>query len=213
VIPLLHDFAGERVLVFGGGPVGARRARTFATEATVVVVSPAFTERSFGDAERVRARPRPADVADWVERVGPALVVAATDDEAVNDAVAAAARERGLPFNRADRSGERDHRNVAVPSIVRDDPVVVGLSTGAPALTRELRERIEGEVGGAGDLAALIGRLRADLREEYPPESRRAALRAVVSSDDVWKALGSGDAKMEQIVVEIVSTELGESPW
>jgi precorrin-2 dehydrogenase/sirohydrochlorin ferrochelatase len=213
VIPLLHDFAGERVLVFGGGPVGARRARTFATEATVVVVSPAFADRSFGDAERVRARPRPADIVDWVERVGPALVVAATDDEAVNDAVAAAARERGLPFNRADRSGGRDHRNVAVPSIVRDDPVVVGLSTGAPALTRELRERIEGEVGGAGDLAALIGRLRADLREEYPPESRRAALRAVVSSDDVWKALGSGDAKVEQIVVEIVSTELGESPW
>ena len=27
MIPLLHDFADERVLVFGGGPVGARKAR------------------------------------------------------------------------------------------------------------------------------------------------------------------------------------------
>ncbi len=213
MIPLLHDFTGERVLVFGGGPVGARRARTFAEEADVVVVSPAFADREFGGASLVRARPAPADVAGWVERVGPALVVDATDDEAVNDAAAAAARERGLPYNRADRSGERDHRNVAVPAIVREDPVVVGLSTGSPALTRELRRRVEREVEGAGQLAALTARLREDLREEYTAEERRAALRAVVRSDAVWKDLGSPDSKVEQIVVEIVSAQLGDSPW
>ncbi|WP_254535565.1 precorrin-2 dehydrogenase/sirohydrochlorin ferrochelatase family protein [Halomarina litorea] len=213
MIPLLHDLRGERVLVFGGGPVGARRARTFAEEAAVVVVSPAFADRSFGDASLVRARPAPEDVAGWVGRVAPALVVAATDDEAVNDAAASAARERGLPYNRADRSGGRDHRNVAVPSIVRDGDVVVGLSTGSPALTRELRKRVEGEVEGAGELASLTARLREDLREEYGPEERREALRAVVSSERVWKALGSGDAKAKQIVVEIVSAQLGDSPW
>ena len=213
MIPLLHDLTGERVLVFGGGSVGARRARTFAEEATVVVISPAFGDREFGGASLVRARPSPADVDGWIERAAPALVVAATDDEAVNDGVAAAARERGLPFNRADRSGERDHRNVAVPSIVRDGPVVVGLSTGSPALTRELRTRVEREVDGAGELAALTARLREDLRDEYSREERRTALRAVVRSERVWKALGSGDAKVDQIVVEIVTEQLGDSPW
>jgi precorrin-2 dehydrogenase/sirohydrochlorin ferrochelatase len=212
MLPLLHDLAGETVLVLGGGRVGARRARTFAAESEVLVVSPAFVDRSFGDARRVRAAPGPDVVAGWVERVAPALVVAATDDPAVNDAAERAARERGLLYNRADRAGERDASNVAVPSILRDGEVVVGLSTGVPALTKVLRQRVEREVEGAGELARLTAELRRDLRDQYPPERRRAALRAVVRSDEVWKALGDGVANPEQIVDEIVSQELGESP-
>jgi len=45
VIPLFHDFTDETVLVFGGGPVGARKARRFAAEADVVVVSPGVRGR------------------------------------------------------------------------------------------------------------------------------------------------------------------------
>ncbi|MFD1685676.1 precorrin-2 dehydrogenase/sirohydrochlorin ferrochelatase family protein [Halobellus litoreus] len=113
MIPLYHDFTGETVLVFGGGPVGARKARRFAAEAHVVVVSPDFVDReddweadesADGAVALVRARPAPADVEAWLDRTAPALVVAATDDDAVNDAVAAAARRRGLLLNRADSS-------------------------------------------------------------------------------------------------------------
>ncbi len=82
MIPLMHDFEGETVLVVGGGPVGARKARTFATEASVVVLSPEFADRAFADAEKVRAAPDPEDAEEWVERTDPALVVAATDDSA-----------------------------------------------------------------------------------------------------------------------------------
>lgn len=223
--PLLHDFEGERVLVFGGGTVGARRARTFgAAGAEVIVVSPAFADADFGGATRIRAAPDPppdvdpaaADrdrdtVAGWLDRIAPALVVAATDDGDVNDAVAAAADARGTLCNRADRSGARDPGRVAVPSTVRAGPVVVGVSTGAPALTRVLRERLEGTVRSAGELAPLVGRLRERLREAgVPPERRRAVLRRVVRSDRVWKDLGSGTPKPEQTVDEIVSEELGE---
>ncbi|QCC46796.1 precorrin-2 dehydrogenase/sirohydrochlorin ferrochelatase family protein [Halobellus limi] len=112
MIPLYHDFTGETVLVFGGGPVGARKAGRFAAEARVVVVSPEFDEgrdweadeTAEGEIARVRARPTPDGVDAWIARTGPVLVVAATDDGAVNDAVAAAARDRGLLVNRADSS-------------------------------------------------------------------------------------------------------------
>jgi precorrin-2 dehydrogenase/sirohydrochlorin ferrochelatase len=211
VQPLLHDFEGERVLVFGGGMVGARRVRTFrAAGAEVVVVSPAFADADFDGAARVRAAPAPAAVPGWLDRVAPALIVAATNDEAVNDAVAAAADRRGTLCNRADRSGGRDRGRVAVPATVREGPVVVALSTGSPALTRVLRERVEETVRGAGELAALTGRLRDRLRDELPPERRRAVLRRVVRSDRVWKTLGSGTSKPDQTVDEIVSEELGE---
>lgn len=208
--PLLHDFEGERVLVFGGGRVGARRARTFrAAGARVIVVSPAFAGADFGGAEQVRAAPGPDAVAGWLDRVAPALVVAATDDGDVNNAVAAAADERGTLCNRADHSGARDPGRVAVPSTVREGPVVVGISTGAPALTRVLRQRIEETVRAAGELAPLVGRLRGRL-DGLPADRRRAVLRRVVRSDRVWKALGSGTTNPEQTVDEIVSEELGE---
>jgi precorrin-2 dehydrogenase/sirohydrochlorin ferrochelatase len=193
VIPLLHDFSGTTVLVVGGGSVGARKAGRFAREARVVAVSPTFDEAFAGvDAERVRAAPGPDEVGGWVERANPALVVAATDDAAVNEAAARAAREAGALVNRADVAGERDPGSVVVPATVRDGPVVAAVATGgrAPALSRYLREQVEAELAGAGELATVAADLRADLKNrEIPPDQRRAALRAVVESPSVWKAL------------------------
>jgi precorrin-2 dehydrogenase/sirohydrochlorin ferrochelatase len=210
VIPLLHDFEGTRVLVAGGGRVGARRARTFAREAEVVVVSPTFADAGFGAAQRVRAAPAPEDAAGWVERVDPALVVAATDDPALNAAFAAAAREHGALVNRADRAGDRPVDDVAVPATVREGDVVVAVSSGgaAPALARHLRERVEREVAGAGEMAALAADLREEWTERYPENRRRAALRSVVRADEVWTALGEGSAKARQTAERVAAEEL-----
>jgi precorrin-2 dehydrogenase/sirohydrochlorin ferrochelatase len=214
VIPLLHDFADARVLVFGGGPVGARKARRFAAEATVVVVSPAFADRDFGGAELVRAAPEPGDVAGWLDRVAPALVVAATSDEAVNEAVAGAADERGVLVNRADRSGDRaGPGSVVVPATVEDGPVTVAVATGgtAPALSRYLRERIEPELDGAGAMARLVGELRTELRARPVETSRRrAAVRAVVRSPSVWKALRTGESNARDEAARVIEATLDE---
>jgi precorrin-2 dehydrogenase/sirohydrochlorin ferrochelatase len=214
MIPLLHDFADEIVLVFGGGPVGARKARRFAREARVIVVSPEFSDSDFGDSERVRAAPAPADVAGWFKRTDPALAVAATDDAAVNDAVARAAHERGSLLNRADRSGGGDgsQRDVVVPATVRDDPVLMAVATGgrSPALSRYLRECFEEKFADAGAMATLTGELREQLREDTPPEERRAAIRAVVRSERVWKALGDGTHTPVQEAQSVISDVLSE---
>jgi precorrin-2 dehydrogenase/sirohydrochlorin ferrochelatase len=209
MIPLLHDFTGATVLVFGGGPVGARKARRFAREARVVVVSPAFADADFGDATRVEAAPDPDGVPALVAEHDPALVVAATDDPAVNDAVAAAGRDHGAMVNRADESGRasRPVDEVVVPATVRDGTVTVSVSTGgaSPALSKYLRERIEAELADAGAMADLTATLRADLRErDVPPAERRDAVRAVVRSPRVWKALGEGDAKAREEATNVI---------
>jgi len=213
VIPLMHDFEGETVLVLGGGAVGARKARRFAAEATVVVLSPAFADRNFGDARLVRAAPTASDVTDWLERLDPALVVAATDDPALNEAAAAAARDRGALVNRADDHGEQDVGHVAVPATVRDDPVTLAVATGgnAPALSKYLRERFEDEFEHAGAMADLVGDLREDLRDRgVSPEDRRAAVRSVVRSWEVWKALDSGRSKAEQVATDVIGDLPGD---
>ena len=229
--PLFHDFDGATVLVFGGGSVGARKARRFAAESRVVVVSPRFheslvsaaTETQPTDSDRpneldrsnglelVRASPDPADVREWISRASPALAVAATDDPAVNAAIEAAALSADVLVNRTDRSGEREPGSVVVPATIEDGSVRVAISTGArsPALSKALRERIEAEIEGAGAMADLSGTLREELRERgVNPDQRRAAIRAVVRSEPVWKALQEGGSKgrkeAEKVIEEVI---------
>jgi precorrin-2 dehydrogenase/sirohydrochlorin ferrochelatase len=216
VIPLFHDFADETVLVVGGGPVGARKARKFAREADVLVLSPDFADADFGDAERVQTAPEPEDAADWVARADPALVVAATNDTDVNDAFVAAARDAGALVNRADESGGRDADSVVVPGTIRDDPVAVAVATGgaSPALSKYLREQLEDELAGAGAMAELTADLRTELRAaEVDPETRRNAVRAVVRSGPVWKALRTGGTNARQTADDVVADVVGNSEW
>ena len=210
MIPLYHDFTDATVLIFGGGSVGARKAERFAAEADVIVVSPTFDDR-FADAdfptvERVRAAPTPATVADWFDRVDPALAVAATDNSDLNAAVAEAAADRDVLVNRTDRAGERSVGSVVVPATVDDGPVSVAISTGgqSPTVSRYLREQLESELENAGAMAALTGRLRAELKGTEPPETRRAMLRAVVRSPAVWKALHTGIANAEKEAARVM---------
>lgn len=211
MIPLVHDFVGERVVVFGGGSVGARKARHFAEEASVIVVSPRFGEHSYGDAQLLRAEPTAEEIPGWLSRIAPALVVAATDDPTLNEAIEAEAKQRGILCNRADRSGPRDPSSVVVPATVRDDPVVVSVSTGAtsPALSRYLRSEIESVVDGAGAMAELTGDLREDL-DGRSTENRRAALRAVVSSKSVWKALDTESTNPRQVAKDVIVEATGD---
>ena len=212
--PLYHDLSDATVLVFGGGRVGTRKALGFADEAdTVVVVSPAFTDRVVdrGGVELVRAAPGPGDIDAWIDRMSPALVVAATDDRAVNAAVEAAALDAGILVNRTDVSGGREPGSVVVPATVEDDPVAVAISTGgaSPALSKALRQRIEAEIAGAGAMADLSGDLRRELSDRgVDPETRRDAIRRVVRSEGVWKALQKGRSNGRQeahnVIEEVV---------
>ncbi|WP_066417662.1 precorrin-2 dehydrogenase/sirohydrochlorin ferrochelatase family protein [Halorubrum aethiopicum] len=218
MIPLYHDLSGETVLVVGGGAVGRRKALNFAGEGRVVVVSPAFDDRlveaaTEGDSpiDLVRAAPDADSVPEWIDRVAPALVVAATDDRAVNAAAEAAALDAGRLVNRTDVSGGRDPGSVVVPATVADGPVRVAVSTGgrSPALSKALRERIGSEIEGAGAMAELSGELREELSAAgVDPETRREAIRRVVRSEGVWKGLQKGRSKArteaDNVIEEVV---------
>ena len=210
MIPLYHDFTDATVLIFGGGGVGVRKAKRFAAEADVVVVSPAFDDRfenpDVPAIECVRAAPDPEDVSAWFDRVDPALAVAATDNSDLNAAVADVAADRNVLINQTDRAGGRSVGSVVVPATVEDGSVSVAISTGgqSPALSRHLREQLEPELDNAGAMAELTGRLRAELKESEPPATRRAMLRAVVRSPAVWKALHTGIANAEKEATRVM---------
>ncbi|MFB6101634.1 MAG: bifunctional precorrin-2 dehydrogenase/sirohydrochlorin ferrochelatase [Haloplanus sp.] len=215
MIPLVHDFDGEVVLIFGGGAVGARKARRFAREARVVVVSPAFADADFRGSEFVRAAPGAADVPAWLDAADPALVVAATDDDALNAAIERQAAERDILVNRADRSARADRgvRSVVVPATVEDGPVGVAVTTSgrSPAVSRHLRRELEAVVDGAGLVATVVGDLRTELKARpVGTERRRDAIRAIADSPAVWAAAREAgtEASVRDAADEVLSSVL-----
>jgi siroheme synthase-like protein len=161
--PIVLDLAGVPVLVVGGGRVALRKIEGLvAAHADVTVIAPAVTEAIHALPIQVATRAwEPSDL-DAAR-----LVVTATDDPAVNAAVSAEARRRGIWVNSAD-----DPANCAftLPAVARDGAVTVAVSTGgaSPALASHLRAEIERWLSeiGAADAATALAAQRLELHTQ-----------------------------------------------
>jgi len=174
------DLRGRDCLVVGGGRVAAEKiAGLLDCEAEVTVVATALDDEV--RALPVRLVERPFENADVDDRF---LVVAATDDRAVNAAVSAAAAERTTPCNVAD---DPELCSFILPAIVRRDPIVVGVSTGgaSPALAQRIRDDIDDLLEPRhAELARTLQSLRPWAQRELPTyEARRDYFRELVAKE------------------------------
>jgi precorrin-2 dehydrogenase/sirohydrochlorin ferrochelatase len=145
---VLTDLSMARCVVIGGGAVAERKARQLIEAgARPTVISPAISEalagwREAGQLEHIARAYAEGDLA------GAALVIAATDDAAVNGLAAAEARRLGVLANIADDPGAGSFHTVAT---VRRGDLLISVSTG-------------------GASPGLAARLRRELEERYGPE-------------------------------------------
>lgn len=172
------DLQGRDCLVVGGGSVATEKVGgLLECDASVTVVAPevddALRALPVGILER---RFEPSDVD------GRLLVIAATDDRPVNEAVSRAAADRSILCNVAD---DPELCSFILPAIVRQDPILVGVSTGgaSPALAQRLRRDI-GELVGPehARLARRLESLRPWAKRTLPTyEERRDYFQALVA--------------------------------
>lgn len=160
--PVSLNVHGRSCLVVGGGPVAARKAGSLlACGAVVTVVAPGVGEEMSGLSPLTIAR-RPYRAG---EAAAYRLVLTATGIPAVDGAVYADAEAAGVWVNSAD---DGEHCSFILPSVHRDGPVTMAVSTGgtSPALASWWRGRL-GEQGGPwlADLAHLLGAARRALRD------------------------------------------------
>ncbi|MDH4165377.1 MAG: siroheme synthase CysG [Gammaproteobacteria bacterium] len=168
--PLFADLQGRRVLVVGGGAVAERKVRLLLDAgASVRLVAPEVTAWLDGnpaiEVHRGHFDPQ------YFE--GAVLAIAATDDRAVNEAVAAAGRDRDVLVNVVDVA---ELSSFIVPAIVDRSPLVIAISTGgvAPVLARLVRERLESLLDGSfGQLADLLQRWRSRIKGGLPDVNAR----------------------------------------
>ncbi len=171
--PLFADLQGRRVLVIGGGEVAERKVRLLLEAgAAITIVAPELNDTldalvRNGRVSLLASRFESAHLA------GVLLAVAATDDRAVNAAVAAAGRERNVLVNVVD---DAELSSYIVPAIVDRSPLVIAVSTGgaAPVLARLVRAKLEVAIDESfGALAALLERWRTRLKAALPDVQRR----------------------------------------
>ena len=163
--PVSLDLTGRPCLVVGGGAVALRKASGLVeVGARVTVVSPSLTPallRLASDAP-LSWRPREYLAGD---AAGFVLVVVATDDRAVNAAVAAECRERGVWVNCADDPARCDF---ILPSVFRRGAVTVAVSTGgaSPTMARLVREELEALLpDDVAPLTEIVAEVRRALGE------------------------------------------------
>lgn len=172
-LPVFMAVRRQPCLVVGGGEVAARKVELLRRAGAVVtVVAPrlgnALTELHTAGHIDYQARGfTPTDLD------GCRLVVAATNDTAVNAEVSAQAQARALPVNVVDQP---TLCSFIMPAIIERDPVLIAVSTGgaAPVLARLLRGRLETAVPAAfGRLALLAAEFREQVQARLSAPLRR----------------------------------------
>ncbi len=159
-LPIFLNVRNRLAVIVGGGAVAARKADLLLQAgASVRVVAPALASELavLRDSGRIEYR---AELFAPAVLDGAVVVIAATNQPAVNAAVAAAAKARGIPVNAVD---DLEHSSFILPAIVDRSPIVVavGTSGNSPVLARIVRERIEALLPPTlGRLAAFAGRWR-----------------------------------------------------
>ncbi len=172
-LPIFLNIKGARCLVVGGGGVAARKVGLLlGCGARVTVVAPELgetlaAEKAAGRIEHIAARFAEEHLA------GASVVIAATDDQAVNAAVSGAARARDLPVNVVDSP---ELCSFIFPSIVDRSPMIVAVSTGgaSPVLSRLMRAKLETLLPAAyGRLAQLARELRDRVKHHFANPAQR----------------------------------------
>jgi uroporphyrin-III C-methyltransferase/precorrin-2 dehydrogenase/sirohydrochlorin ferrochelatase len=197
------DLRGKPGVVVGGGAVAALKAETLLRSGVrVTVIAPRLGERlaelvTLGALRHEDRRFQPGDL------VGAEIAMAATDDAAVNAAVAAAARALKIPVNVADDAASS---TFIMPSVVDRPPLQIAISSAgtSPVLARKLRTIIESVVPFAfGRLAALAGRFRAASKRRHPdPEARRRFWEEVMDGPVADMVLSGNEVLAEKALEE-----------
>ena len=193
VLPLSLKLAGQPVLVVGGGEVARRKIELLvAAGADIEVVAPEVLAdlRAYCAERHVNVTSRTFRAADVDGRL---LVVAATNDEAVNEAVHRACSRAKVLVNCVD-DGARS--TALFPAIVDRGAVTVAISTGgaSPTLARRMRELIEGVLpSNLGALADYLASRRERLKSLLPDISERRRFWDRAIDSDLAALAAKGD--------------------
>jgi precorrin-2 dehydrogenase / sirohydrochlorin ferrochelatase len=203
------DLGDRPCLVVGAGPIGLEKVEgLLAANARVhVIAKQAIDEiRDLAAEGAITLEERPYDPSDLE---GHLLVVAATEDTALNVEIYERAEARAMLVNVVDVP---PLCNFILPAIVRSGPIAIAISTSgaSPALAKRLKREIAEAYGEPhARLAEILNGLRGWAKDLFPTyEDRKVFFEGIVNGDpDPIALLRAGDEEaVERLIRERQAT-------
>ncbi|MBA4823988.1 uroporphyrinogen-III C-methyltransferase [Pantoea ananatis] len=201
--PLFCRLQGKRCLLVGGGDVAERKARLLLDAGADLHVGALEFSSVFQQwAEQGKLHLLHGHFQqNWLEECW--LVIAATDDDAVNQQVEDAAEKRRIFCNLVNAPQEA---SAIMPLIVDRSPVMVAVSSGghAPMLARLLRDKLEIMLPQhLGQLASLAGSLRGRVKQTFTSMvQRRTFWERFFASNRLTQTLANDDKLRTDRIVD-----------
>ncbi len=195
--PMYVDFSGKKCLVAGGGPVAFRKAETlYEFGAEILVVSPGILPE-IQEIPGISCRRKQFEEEDLCGRE---IVVAATDDAALNHRISQACKERGIFVNAVD---QKEDCSFIFPAYLKEGEVVAAFSSGgqSPAVAQYLKEQMRPVLTPyLGSLTLCLGGVRETVRQCTKTEAERKSIYKEILS----LGLKTGEIPSEQEIFSII---------
>jgi uroporphyrin-III C-methyltransferase/precorrin-2 dehydrogenase/sirohydrochlorin ferrochelatase len=207
-LPIFFNIKNRLCVVIGGGEVAHRKVTMLLKDnGMVVVYAPDICHELHSLATDSKIECVQASF-DESQLKGACLVIAATDNQAVNVAVSVAAKAQSIPVNVVDSP---ELCTFTMGSIIDRSPVVIAVSSegNAPVLARYIRTKIETMLPAAyGRIAAIAGEFREQVKAKFATtESRRRFWEGVLQGPMVERVLSG----QEQAARELLSRLLNDA--
>ncbi len=170
--PMFTDLMNKPVLIVGGGSVALRKAQKLAPYgAELTVVAPRILPEL---AALPKVKPRRRRFFPFDLHPRPALVIAATDQEAVNRRISVLCQKRHIPINAA------DHPSLCsflFPALIQQGHFSAGITTGgaSPAAAAYFKELLREQLPEHLDeLLSWLESLRPAVKAAIPEQQKRA---------------------------------------
>lgn len=191
--PIFMDIENQPCLVVGGGDVAEQKVTgLIAAGAVVTVESPELTAnlQALAQAEFIRHKKQDYHPATMT---GMKLVIAATNDEAINEKIFHDASASNIPVNVVD---DPKRCSFIVPSIVRQGALQIAISTAgiSPALSKKIRRELEEKFDESyGAFLELLAEFRPLVTQSIKDFETKKALWEQVLASDVFDLVKRGD--------------------
>jgi uroporphyrin-III C-methyltransferase/precorrin-2 dehydrogenase/sirohydrochlorin ferrochelatase len=214
-LPIFINLRQKPTLVVGGGDIALRKINLLLkAQSKVTCVSPAFCDgiknlSLDASVSLVSKHFEASDISNY------SVIISATDDSKVNEAVSKVAHELRIPVNVVDSP---ELSSFIMPSIVDRSPVIIAVSSAgkAPVLTRIIRAKLETVIPSSyGILAEIAGEYRQKVKDRFSKIKDRRAFWEAAFSGVIAEKVFSGRAQearddIETQLIDTVEMSLGE---
>ncbi len=205
-LPIFYNIKNRHCVVIGGGDVATRKVTMLLkADAAVTLFSPEICHdlQALVDAKKIKYVQTNYE---QNQLAGACLVIAATDDHAVNEAVSVAAKACNIPVNVVDAS---ELCTFTMGSIIDRSPVVIAVSSegNAPVLARYIRTKIETMLPASyGRIAAIAGEFRDQVKAKFATtQARRRFWEGVLQGPMVERVLSGQEQAARELLQHLIN--------